>query len=240
MALAVSLEGLMDMPAKEDAIEKAACIAHDLRSPLGTIHTLVTMLGWRLSAQPDLADMIATIEHNIDYMARLISEVVDLSSAEHGAMRFSHEPVELHALLRGIRARLMLTPERVEMDVAGDEDAYVVGDSTRLERVFVNLIENACKYGPHEAPVVVRVERRESFARVTVTDRGPGVASEDAEKIFELHRRLHAQLSQEGAGLGLYTSRKIVEAHGGTIGVEPASDREGACFFVELPGARIA
>jgi CheY-like chemotaxis protein len=107
-------------------------------------------------------------------------------------------------------------------------------DPNRIERVLVNLVQNALKYSPHDSPIVVRVGARGRTAVVSVVDRGPGLTAEEVSYVFDKYRRTPTAEQRDGLGLGLYISRKIVEAHRGRIGVDPGPG-PGSTFHFDLP-----
>jgi signal transduction histidine kinase len=106
-------------------------------------------------------------------------------------------------------------------------------DASRLGQVLTNLLSNACKYGARK-PIEVSLASEGDRARLTVRDHGIGLPENELEQIFELFGRATSARPFSGLGLGLYVSRKVVEAHGGSIQARPAPDR-GAQFEVELP-----
>jgi len=214
-----------------DHVVRAACIAHDLRSPLSTIQICLGVLRARLPEQPTAVEALTLIERNISYMERLLSNLVDLSAVEHGEVELRREDADVVAVLLRVRERMMQDATRLCFEVPSGAVIASI-DAGRIERVLANLIENALKYGPRDAPVIVRLTRHGSSVRITVADGGPALAREHANEIFERHRRLGTQGGHDGAGLGLYLSRRIVEAHGGTMGVVAGPT---SCFFVELP-----
>jgi signal transduction histidine kinase len=120
---------------------------------------------------------------------------------------------------------------RVTLDVR--DILFVEGDEIRLERVVTNLVNNALKYCP--GTVTVRLDTRGGYACVSVIDSGPGLSAEQSRTVFDRYRR--ASTSQQGYGLGLHTSRRIVEAHRGRIGIASHPGR-GSRFFFELPVLR--
>jgi signal transduction histidine kinase len=131
-----------------------------------------------------------------------------------------------------------ISPGRhIELSLADDE-VPLVCDGLRIEQVTANLVSNALKYSPAEAPVRVSLRRADGEARLVVADHGLGIAEEDQGRLFEPFRRVG--LSAEaipGVGLGLFVVRQIVEAHGGRISLTSAPGR-GSTFRVHLPLAR--
>jgi signal transduction histidine kinase len=112
----------------------------------------------------------------------------------------------------------------------------VRGDAERLRQVLGNLIENAVKYSPAGAPVRVHAMPANGEVVVSVQDRGPGIATEDQQLIFEKFGRASSGGAKPGSGLGLFIARSIADAHGGKLEVSEAPGR-GATFFLKLPVA---
>jgi signal transduction histidine kinase len=110
----------------------------------------------------------------------------------------------------------------------------VMLDELRIERVVANLLDNALKYTPVDAPISVSARREGDAATISVADSGPGLTAAEIANLFEPYRRGGAARGRSGTGLGLYVSKQIVEAHGGRIGVESVTG-VGARFFFALP-----
>ena len=146
--------------------------------------------------------------------------------------------------LRGAVAETMrelapiLRRHRVESQLPSGA-LYVRGDRRRVQEVVANLIHNAAKFAPEGTRVTVRVRRLRNEGTVTVSDEGPGVALEDRGRIFEPYVRVGDPSKVRGTGVGLYASRRIVEAHGGRIWLE-ARDEPGAAFSFTVPLASSA
>jgi signal transduction histidine kinase len=116
------------------------------------------------------------------------------------------------------------------------ESAIIVGDEARIERVLINLLGNAHKYGPDGGEILVRLSINDGRACVIVEDQGPGIPEDEAQRVFERFYRSNDPDTQrhQGSGLGLAIARALVELHGGSIGVKsPAGS--GAQFWVSLP-----
>jgi signal transduction histidine kinase len=124
--------------------------------------------------------------------------------------------------------------ERYRVMLADSEPIEVLADAVRIERVVMNLLDNALKYTPPCGGIVVRMSKDDRHAQVSISDAGPGLSSAERRVVFEPYRRVSTSAGRIGTGLGLYVSKQIVEAHGGSIGVESMRGL-GARFFFELP-----
>jgi len=162
-----------------------------------------------------------------------VSDLLDLTSHEAGKLELRLERVDLARLLHEGLGRSVSSLERARVTLEVRDVLYVNADETRIERVLTNLVCNALKYC--EGPIVVRLDARGAYACVSVIDSGPGLSAEEQRMIFERYRR--ASTTQQGHGLGLHTSRRIVEAHRGRIGIASQPGR-GSRFFFELPIVR--
>ena len=213
-----------------------ASLAHDLKNPLAVIDLEASLLASRLESA-EAKRSIERIIHNVDFMDRMIRDLLDLAADKAGRLEMRREPCALAVLVTAVVERSVATRDRprVILDVADEPTANI--DATRIERVLANLIDNALKFSPRDKRIIVRLETHGGFARLSVIDRGPGLTPDEAAFAFDAYRRAKGAHRHDGVGLGLAVSRCIVEAHGGQIGVESAPGA-GATFFVELPTAR--
>ncbi len=216
--------------------DDVATISHDLKNPLSIITLDVGVLQERLagSASGELRRALARIEQNVAFINRLIHDLLDLSALGAAHFSMTMEPTDLGRLVASVvgRATTPAERERIYLDVPGP--IIVMADAARVERVIENLLLNALKYAPSPTPIGVRVDLGDDHACVSVIDEGPGIAPPDQRLVFEKFRRGRASRRREGTGLGLYVCRKIVEAHGGRIGVDSELGK-GSRFFFELP-----
>jgi signal transduction histidine kinase len=215
----------------DDDIES---VAHDVKTPLSIIMLEANVLEERLGHILPLQvrhglDRILT---NAAYIDRLVSDLLDLGCHDAGRLEMRFEPIELEDLLHHALERAVSTVDRtrVLIDIRGH--ASIMGDPVRLERVVSNLLANALKHGGRRAPVTVRLEAQRRIARISVTDSGPGLTEPECRAVFERYRR--GATRGDGHGLGLYISRRIVEAHRGRIGVA-STPGKGCRFYFELP-----
>jgi signal transduction histidine kinase len=163
-----------------------------------------------------------------------VSELLDISRIRLGRLELQPEPVELGELVRGVMEQLEEEPAWVASEHTLHVEGPVTGrwDRSRMEQVVGNLLSNAVRYGQGK-PVDVTVRARDGEAWLLVRDRGIGIEPEALKRIFERFERA-ASRNFGGLGLGLYITRQIVEAHGGTISVESELG-VGSTFTVKLP-----
>ena len=220
-------------------IEDIASISHDLKCPLATIALEVTVIQETLPSQSsnDVRRSLSRIERNIAFIDYMIHDLLDLASIDARRFEIRRASVDLGQLIVDVVERVVATRDRdrIFLDVPSRAQALrVMADGSRIERVICNLIQNAIKYAPRTTPIAIRLEEVRGRALVSVTDAGPGIAPDEARNVFKKFNRARTAYSFEGSGLGLYISRKIVEAHGGQIGVESAIGK-GSRFHFELP-----
>jgi two-component system sensor histidine kinase MtrB len=211
-----------------------ALAAHELRTPVTTIHGFVQTLnrfGDRLQrAQRD--ELLAGLEQQTARMASLVEQLLDLSRLDAEAVEVRPQKVDLRERLEEV-VSIAAGPRRSEVvvEVPGDVDAVV--DPVILDHIVVNLVTNAFRYG--EAPVRVSARRHDEHLHVLVEDSGPGVAEELEETLFERFTRAGGTRDRvAGTGLGLAIARAYAQAHRGDVRYERRQPT-GARFVVELP-----
>jgi signal transduction histidine kinase/CheY-like chemotaxis protein len=225
--------------ANEAKSEFLSRMSHELRTPLHGMLGFAQLLG-----MDDLAPaQAASVEHIMSggrHLLGLINEVLDLACIESGHLTMSIEPVALSAVLD--EALDLLRPQALVAGMSLPPQSpvgpavHVWADQQRLRQIVVNLLSNAIKYNGEAGTVSLTCERRDDGRRlrVAVTDTGPGIATEDAEKIFMPFERLGAADTPiEGTGLGLAVSRRLAEAMGAEMGFTSTLG-EGSTFWVDL------
>ncbi|QSQ27083.1 PAS domain S-box protein [Pyxidicoccus parkwayensis] len=217
--------------------------SHELKTPLTPLALKLEALARAAGAEPDspvarrIAPHVEVMRRQVKRLAALVSDLLDVSNIRAGRLALTLKPqqCDLAALVRDVASRFDTEARRAGCEVHLHASAPVHGlwDSSRLEQVVTNLLANAVKYGPGH-PVTLRVEALDGRARLTVSDRGIGIAPEDLQRIWGKFERAVSERHYGGLGLGLYISRQIVEALGGTVKAESAPG-QGATFIVELP-----
>lgn len=218
---------------REDEVSQ---IVHDLRDPLATIALEAYVLDRKL-AQGDHSDgrhAVARIIRNVEFLDRIVQDLLDSCAVGDGGLQICRRPTELRALIERVIDRIVSTREGGRVLFEAPFPVTMSVDELRIERVIANLIGNALKYTPKDGRIVVRLEVGALAARISVTDTGPGLGPADQARVFDKYRRCASAGGRQGSGLGLYVSKAIVEAHGGTIGVQ-STEGEGSQFYFDLP-----
>jgi K+-sensing histidine kinase KdpD len=230
---AVEAEKLRQSDAVKTAVLRA--VSHDLRSPLTAIRTASEGLGnptFELSAA-ERKGLFETIRIEVSRLERLVENLLDLSRLDAGPALRKPELWTIDTLLARALEQLGAEADRVEVKLPSDLAPLRV-DAAHIERVLVNLLENALKFSSPTDPVEVSVAAVSGRAIVRVSDRGPGVAEADRDRIFDAFER--GSGAARGSGLGLAIARGFAEANGGRVWVEPAvPGRTGSTFVLELP-----
>ena len=211
-------------------------VSHDLRSPLQAI--AVAAGGLHFAALDDEEqELLDTIGAESGRMSRMIENLLDLSRLTAGALRPAADWLDPRELVEaGVAELFRGEPQgRVRVELAPDVP-LVHGDGPQLQRVVVNVIENALKFSPADRPVDVRVAPRGELVEVAVSDHGTGVSADDAERIFEPFARGAGSGDVAGSGLGLAIARGLARSNGGELRLAP-SDGNGATFILTLPAA---
>lgn len=216
--------------------DEVAQIVHDLKSPLATIQLETELIDARLGDldNESLCRAVGRIMLNVGYLDRMIQDLLDACAIDAGAFAIHRAPTEMRTLVEQVLERVVATRDRERVLFHGSHRIVTAIDAPRIERVIGNLVQNALKYAPRASAIVVRLDVTPSAICIAVIDAGPGIAPEEREAIFEKYRRSGNAGGHEGSGLGLYVSKRIIEAHGGRIGVDSVHG-VGSRFFFELP-----
>lgn len=255
-----AVEAAAAVKARDDFLSIAA---HELRTPLAALQLRLQATQRSLGHHSDakLTERVNGSVRQVERLSRLIDRLLDVSRIMTGKLTIEREPIDLLALVRDVIDDFHEPARAAGSTLRCDEDCggALVGmfDKSRIEQVVVNLLSNAIKYGEGR-PIAVAVRRvptgggagagagagadaGEELARILVADNGIGIAPDAIERIFERFERAVAAKGSRsstaaigGLGLGLFVTRNIVEAHGGTIRVT-STPGEGSTFAVDLP-----
>ena len=235
--LAVAFNHMADELAAEDQHRRdlIANVSHELRTPISALRaTLENVVDGVVAPEPAL---LRTMLAQTERLQRLVSQLLDLSRLESGGTPLHQVPFPAADLLDAVADEAALHSPDLHFDVLVDPDDLVVhGDPERLHQVLANLVENAARFTPDDAPVTLTARRAGGQVVFEVTDRGPGIPEASLTRVFErFYRTDEARSTDEGgSGLGLAIARWIVELHGGTIRAEGV-DPHGCRMVVVLP-----
>ena len=215
-------------------------VAHDLRNPIASIQMAAELL-----ADPDAflgaeerQVFLSDINRQASYMVALIDDLLDVTKIESGRLDLRKEPIDLGEFLGDTvrRHANLATRKRITVVLTSRGEAIVLADRKRLRQVLDNLISNAVKFSPVGNPVEVSFRHEQGSWRVEVIDHGPGLSDADRKAVFEYFTTLSAQPTdgENSTGLGMAITRRVVEAHGGEVGVDSLPGA-GATFWFSIP-----
>jgi signal transduction histidine kinase len=219
-----------------------AGIAHDLRNPLSALRMSLRIAGAEqgVAQGTKLRSMMDLIARQVSRLDRIVGDFLDRARIESGDVELRPVVVDLRQLAQNVAALYRDASARhvVECELP-PEPVAVYADPDRLEQVLNNLVSNAIKYSPRGGRVSIVVASHDSGGAVTVTDEGVGISAADLDYLFEPFHRGRNAADVPGVGLGLHVTKRIVEAHGGSIAVRSAQGA-GSTFEVHVPRAAAA
>lgn len=242
-SLLVLCRDMTERRAAEDALRQSdelksamlGRVSHELRTPLTAIASAAEALRG-LPLDPATQELAGLIEGEAARLGRMVTNLLDLSRLEGGALSARLEPYPLETLVASAvaGAQAVLGDASLDIDLGeGDEDeAIVLVDPVMTERILVNLLHNAATHGG--PPVRVSARRENGDVDVSIEDGGPGIPVWDAEAVF---LPFVGGVAAGGAGIGLALARAFAEAQGAGLSVEPGGDGRGACFTLRLRAA---
>lgn len=214
-------------------------VAHDLNNPLGVISMSASLLLARTDEGAQRADerrRVTQIANAARRMAELVSNLRSHALLREGRLVFDKRPVPAEVLLLEVLEQEQPLAEARGIDLRAEVHPglpLVLCDRQQISRVFVNLVGNALKFSPRGALVAMRASPIERGVRFSISDQGPGIAPPDLARVFDPYWQADTA-RQYGTGLGLSIAKEIVEAHGGSIGVESELGR-GTTFSFTVP-----
>ena len=244
-----------ELKSAQDAAERAsrskddflAALSHELRTPLTPVLMTAAALRDDDGLPVEVREQLGMIERNIELEARLIDDLLDLTTVSHGKLQLRAERCDAHALIN--HAMKIVQEEAVSKKIVMEcaftaTDVRLLADRARFQQVVWNLLRNAVKFTPERGHIVVstRNETRPdgvAWLRIEVADTGIGIDPARLEKIFRPFEQggLKGAHRFGGLGLGLAIARAVIDLHGGTIKAESSGPGRGARFIVQLPCA---
>lgn len=212
-----------------------ADVSHELRTPLTSIRGNVDLI--RRMGEPD-PESLEAIRSEVDRMTRMVSDLLMLAQAESGRLPLAQDEIELDTLMLEVfKQANVLARDSVRVEIGREDQVRVVGDHDRLLQVLLNLVANALDHTPRGGKVTLGLACVDDWARLTVSDTGPGIPTEDLPHIFERFFRVDRARVRKvsgGAGLGLSIAYWITRSHNGKIEVA-SEEGKGTTFSVWLP-----
>ncbi len=217
-----------------------ASLAHELRNPLAPIRTGVAILRMADAESSRSQTVLAMMERQLQHMARLLDDLLDVSRISRGKITLHPERIDLrHVVDAAVEASRPLIEEtgHTFSVSAPSEPAFLNADPVRFAQILSNLLNNAAKYTPPGGRIALKAEHRGDEVEVSVTDSGVGIPGENLESIFEMFNQIGSQSSnaQGGLGIGLSIAKGLVTLHGGTIQAYSEGLGRGSEFRVRVP-----
>jgi signal transduction histidine kinase len=217
--------------------DMVADVAHELRTPLSNVAGYLEAIRDDV-VKPDTAT-IASLSEEVELLSRLVDDLQELALADAGELKLVRQPEDLSQLIeqsvKAIQVKVANKGLETSTDVSPGLPPVNI-DYYRVSQVLRNLLENALKHTNDGGKIVISAQRIDNVIKVSVADTGEGIPAEDLPNMFERFYRVDKSRARNGggSGLGLTIAKRLVEAHGGTIGVQSELGK-GSCFFFTLP-----
>jgi signal transduction histidine kinase len=231
-------QALRDAERRKD--EFLATLAHELRNPLAPLKNCVDVMKRSGHDTERMKRALATAERQVDQMARLVDDLLDVSRVASNKVELKRARTELSTILQHVAEACRPLAEHAGHQLGVDLPAdpiYLYGDTVRLTQVFTNLVMNSCKYTERGGRINITVDRRGREAFVSVRDSGVGIPPDLLPRVFDLFMQVERTLdrSKGGLGLGLPLVKRLVELHEGRVTAHSEGPGRGSEFIVRLP-----
>lgn len=230
---------VQELHASNLELEQFAYVAsHDLKEPLRTITSYLQLLeqAYGSSLGKDAAEYIEFAVNGAKRMATAVDDLLQYSRVQRQKMAF--RLVDMNAILRRVQDALHLTIEENQAQLTADPLPTVPASEAQLVQLLQNLISNALKFRGADPPRIhVTAEPWDGYWKFSVSDNGIGISEEYHQRIFIMFQRLHTREEYPGTGIGLAICKKIVEVHGGKMGVQ-SQVNSGTTFWFTIPAIR--
>ena len=239
-SLATSVLTIRDMTRERRAerlkSDFIATISHELRTPITPIRGYADLLRrrWDRMSEEKRASVLDTIEERAEHLARLVDDLLIAARADsETSLRVESAPMELVSAVVDAATAFPEVDGRLHIDPSPPR--WVTADRTRVMQIVGNLVGNAVKYTPQDAPIRVQFSAADGAVDVSVVDAGPGIAADEQERVFERFYRIEDPLTMRtgGSGLGLHISRQLARAMGGDVTLR-SSPGDGSTFVLRL------
>jgi len=222
--------------AKDDFL---AVLSHELRTPLTPALAAASYLAEHEELPPNLREEVTAIRRNVQFEARLIDDLLDLTRITRGKLELHPETVDAHRLLHNALTIVHEDVARKELEVVTDlcaQEHHISADPIRIQQVFWNLLNNAVKFTPPGGRVTIRTSNETGRFVFEIADTGIGIEPEHQARIFHAFEQGEVSIIRQfgGLGLGLTISQTLLKLHGGSISVQSDGKNRGASFKVTL------
>jgi signal transduction histidine kinase len=213
-------------------------VSHELKTPLTSLKGYIQILNHKAKINTDnfAINALSKADIQIGKMSQLINGFLNVSRLEAGKISIDLKTVDLREIIEEAEEELKMVSTTHLISIIASEQIMVQADRDKIGSVISNLLGNAIKYSPLGSRIEISCDTQDRFARVKVKDEGPGIKTQDRERLFERFYRVGGAESHTvpGFGIGLYLSAEIIARHNGEIGVisEPG---EGSTFYFLLP-----
>ena len=221
--------------------EFLALLAHELRNPLAPVRSALEVMRMPSAAASSVARMRDVAERQLEHMARLLDDLLDVSRIGRGGIDFQADTVDVGAIIRrtveALRPALESKQQSLAIRMPADT-LLLEADALRMEQVLMNLLSNAVKYTPEGGGISISAQPHGGEIELRVRDSGIGIASATLPRVFDLFVRAEARGEEgphRGMGVGLALVKKLVELHGGRVEVHSGGLGKGSEFVVKLP-----
>jgi two-component system phosphate regulon sensor histidine kinase PhoR len=216
-------------------------VSHELRTPVSVIMAnSETLLSGALDNKTDAENFSKAILHNAERLSEMVSDLIDLSRIEYGELKLEFEKVNINqSILKALDAiKGLAAKKEISLNFDEYDDEFIRVDINAIDRILINLLDNAIKYSPKKSSVSITIEDKNSHIEINVTDSGKGIDDSDKVRIFgRFYRTAQARASDKtGSGLGLAIVKNLVHSLDGDVGVRN-SNSGGSNFWFTVPKA---
>ena len=216
-------------------------VSHELRTPVSVIMAnSETLLSGALDNKTDAENFSKAILHNAERLSEMVSDLIDLSRIEYGELKLEFEKVNINqSILKALDAiKGLAAKKEISLNFDEYDNEFIRVDINAIDRILINLLDNAIKYSPNKSSVSITIEDKNSHIEINVTDSGKGIDDSDKVRIFgRFYRTAQARASDKtGSGLGLAIVKNLVHSLDGDVGVRN-SKSGGSNFWFTVPKA---
>ena len=222
---------------EEQRLNLVRMASHDLKSPLNNIRLAEAIVRRTASERLEVAQSLDMIRLMVDSMGDIISNYLDVIELHAGHLQVKLKPISLKDVVTNVVSQYSFAARKksIQLQVKAD-DGWVIADTQRLVQVLGNLVSNAIKYSPYDSEVTIVTTSQDGCGVIMVADAGPGILTEERDRLFQEFGRLSTRPTggESSSGLGLWIVKQLIEAQNGTVGADfPKAG--GSRFWVALP-----